>query len=212
MKKWMICFPILFALFGCQSITDNSTPEEPKQIDDVSSYLVVEHLSDSMDRGNHEYEGTIVINEVFYKENYFQRGEVVYFKTPELDEEYSNATPLEYNIARIIGLPGESIKIKDGQAFIDNKKLDTFYGKSLRSGVTKEEFLDVAEKFLNITGTQRNDNIDFYEEHFSKNMDEIELSNNQLFILGDNGPRSIDSTIFGPIDTDEIVGKVVGIK
>ncbi|MFD2046562.1 signal peptidase I [Ornithinibacillus salinisoli] len=213
MKKWLVCFPFLFVLFGCQSITDNSTPEEPKQIDDVSSYLVVEHLSDSMDRGNHEYEGTIVINEGFYKENSFQRGEVVYYKTPELNEEYSNATPSEYNIARIIALPGESIKIKDGQVFIDNKKLDTFYGKSLRSGLTKEEFLDVAKKFLDVTGTKDNAyNTEFYEEYFSRNMEEFKLSNNQLFVLGDNGPRSIDSTIFGPIDTDEIGGKVVGIK
>lgn len=210
LKKWLVCFPLLFVLFGCQSITDNSTPEEPKQIDDVSSYLVVEHQLDSMDRGNHEYEGTIVINEEFYKENSFQRGEVVYFKTPEfeLDEEYANVTPPEYNIARIIALPGESIKIKDGQVFIDNKKLEAFYGKSLKTGLTKEEFESFAKKFLNSTG----DNTKFYEEYFSKNMDEMKLSSNQLFVIGDNGPRSIDSTVLGPIETDEIIGKVVGIK
>lgn len=206
MKKWLVCFTLLFVLFGCQSVTDNDTPKEPKQIDDVSPYLVVEHLSDSMDRGNHEYEGSLVIHEGFYKENSFQRGEVVYFKTPELNEEYSNATPSEYNIARIIALPGESIEIKDGQVWIDNKKLDTFYGVSLKAGLTEEEFFDAMK-------LQNNDyNTKLYEEYFSRNMDEIKLSHNQLFVLGDNGSRSLDSTIFGAIVTDEIIGKVIGVK
>lgn len=206
LRKWLVCFTFLFVLFGCQSVTDNDTPEEPKRIDDVSPYLVVEHLSDSMDRGNHEYEESLVIYEGFYKENSFQRGEVVYFKSPELNEEYSNAIPSEYNIARIIALPDESIEIKDGQVWIDNEKLDTFYGVSLKAGLTEEEFFDAMK-------SQNNDyNTQLYGEYFSRNMDEIKLSHNQLFVLGDNGSRSIDSAIFGAIVTDEIVGKVIGVK
>lgn len=206
---------MFFALCGCQSITDDVTREQPKQIEDTTSYLVVEHLSDSMDRGNHEYEGSIVIDEKFYEENSFQRGDVVFFKTPELGEEFSNLTPSEFNIARIIALPGESVEIKDGQVLIDGKKLDTFYGKSLRSGLTEEEFQSIAKEFLNTPGSQEGMdeiNEDLYEEYFSRNMEEVKLSDKQLFVLGDNGPRSIDSSIFGPLETDEIVGKVIGIK
>jgi signal peptidase I len=205
-----VCFSFLIILFGCQSITDDTTPKEPIQVDDTSSYLVVEHHSESMDRGNNEYEGTIVINEEFYYDNSFARGEVVYFETPEFDKEYSTISPSEYSVARIIGLPGESIEIEDGQVFIDNKRLDAFYGTSLKEGLTEDEFLAIAEKFLEVPGTTDHASKDLYKELFSIDMDEITLSENELFIIGDNGPHSMDRGIFGPIATDEIVGKVIG--
>lgn len=62
---------------------------------------------------NGEY---LVINEINYRFESPQRGQVIIFKYP--------LNPSQYYIKRIIGLPGETIEIKDGQVFIQDALLD----------------------------------------------------------------------------------------
>jgi signal peptidase I len=38
---------------------------------------------------------------------------------------------------------------------------------------------------------------------------DIRLGDDELFVCGDNRPDSLDSRSFGPIKTDQIVGKLV---
>ncbi len=37
---------------------------------------------------------------------------------------------------------------------------------------------------------------------------DVTLDDDQLFVSGDNRPNSLDSHTFGPIDADQIVGKL----
>lgn len=65
---------------------------------------------------NFETGDYLIIDEISYRFRDPQRGEVVVFKYPQnLSQRY---------IKRIIGLPGETIEIKDGKVLIDNKILD----------------------------------------------------------------------------------------
>lgn len=59
---------------------------------------------------DHEY---LIIDELSYRFNDPQRGQVVVFRYPR--------NPQEYFIKRVIGLPGEQIQIKDGQVIIFNE-------------------------------------------------------------------------------------------
>src|SRR4030042_4602587 len=60
---------------------------------------------------DHEY---LIINEISYRFSEPQRGDIVVFRYPK--------DPSQYFIKRIIGLPGEKIKIKDNKVYIYNEK------------------------------------------------------------------------------------------
>jgi type IV secretory pathway protease TraF len=39
-----------------------------------------------------------------------------------------------------------------------------------------------------------------------------EIRGNFFIALGDNGPQSYDSRVYGPVPADNIIGKVLGVK
>ena len=79
-----------------------------------------------------------------------------------------------YFIKRIVGLPGEKIKIDDGQVFIDDQELTESYIQHLSA----------------------------------QSYEELILSDDEYFVLGDNRPNSHDSRIIGPVNDKYIIGKV----
>lgn len=60
---------------------------------------------------DHEY---LIIDEITYRFNEPERGDIVVFRYPR--------NPQEYFIKRMIGMPGEEVQIKDGEVFIFNKE------------------------------------------------------------------------------------------
>jgi len=111
----------------------------------------------------------------FLRFNEPNRGEVIVFKNPQNTK--------EYYIKRIIGLPGETIKIESDKVYIKKE------GK---------------EKFVQI------DELDYLPEETRTfgNIMALELEENQFFVLGDNRTNSKDSRNLGPIDRELIMGKV----
>jgi signal peptidase I len=81
----------------------------------VQSYTVV---MSSMEPNVHEGE-CIMVNKVSYHSSGPQRGEVIIFNPP-FESEY----PF---IKRVIGLPGETVEIKDEKVFIDGIPLEEEY-------------------------------------------------------------------------------------
>jgi signal peptidase I len=81
----------------------------------VQSYTVV---MSSMEPNFHDGE-CIMVNKVCYRSAGPQRGEVIIFDPP-FESEY----PF---IKRVIGLPGETVEIKDGKVFIDGIPLEEEY-------------------------------------------------------------------------------------
>lgn len=120
---------------------------------------------------NNDY---LMIDEISYRFREPQRGEVVVFKYPG-NESF-------YYIKRIIGLPGESVKIKDGKIIIFNEN----YSNGLV----------IDEKYIS--------------PNFSANGkdEEIKLADNEYFMMGDNRRSSFDSRNWGPLKKDEIIGLV----
>lgn len=83
-------------------------------------------------------------------------------------------------IKRIIGLPGETIEIKKGDVYINNKKL-------------KQPFLKRKKNFTYRVDTMRP--LVIPEDHY--------------FVMGDNRTVSQDSRYFGPVPRKYIYGKTL---
>ena len=113
-----------------------------------------------------------LIVEKLSKKSSIDRYSIVVFKTHE-DGHSRNL------IKRVIGLPGETIQIKNGNIFIDGKKL-----KGDKYGLEK---IDNAG------------NIDVPRK----------LTKDEYFCVGDNRNNSYDSRWLGAINKDDIEGRVV---
>ena len=84
-------------------------------------------------------------------------------------------------IKRVIGLPGENVKIDSGSVYIDDQKL-------------KEDYLPA--------GT-------YTETDPSFDAEGISLAADEYFVLGDNRAVSKDSRYIGPVKKHLIIGKVL---
>jgi signal peptidase I len=188
-----------------ETITDNNTKPEVELVEPLENSLLLEWHSDNMNRGEHEYESLahprLVVN---LNDKEVKRGDVIYFKSPDFTiESNPDFNMPEYYISRVVGLEGETVEIKNGQVFIDGKKLDTFYSKALSSGMEQEEY------FEKVDPANRADD-EFWKEYFATTMEPVKVEENTVFVLGDNWWRSSDSRYFGVLSMDSVEGKVLG--
>ena len=120
---------------------------------------------------DHEY---LIIDELSYRFRTPERGEVVVFRYP-LD-------PRQYFIKRVVGLPGETVKITGDHVVLFSEKNP------------EGEILDESA-YLSPDVPTRGDRT-------------IKLGEGEYFVLGDNRTASLDSRTFGPLPLANIVGRV----
>ncbi|NOU93184.1 signal peptidase I [Paenibacillus sp. LMG 31456] len=198
----------------CQEpLQDNETKQEIGKITATNGMSVYHHGYDNMDRGHHEFDGVdIVVDLTYYKSTPIQRGDIIYYKNPKLENSKLNLS--EYEISRVIALPGEKIRINKGQIYINGRKLDTFYGEAHRLGMNIEELQKASERSDladNIRNNFKGNAKDFLESK-DTNIKELKVPDGQYYIIGDDWFRSADSRYFGTIPKDSILGKVMGDK
>lgn len=114
----------------------------------------------------------LLTDKISYRFGEPERGDVIIFKAPR-NEEY------EY-IKRIIGLPGERVKISEGKIFINDQLLDESY---------------LPADFFTRGGSYVPEN------------QTLVLGDNEYFVMGDNRSYSSDSRDWGPVGEVNIVGK-----
>jgi len=115
----------------------------------------------------------ILTNKVSYRLHTPQRGDVVVFKSPQNPE-------VDF-IKRIIGLPGEKIKVMNGKIYIN--------------GVSLDESVYLPNDFVTNAGA------------FAKEGQEITVPSEEYFCVGDNRNHSSDSREWGFVPVKDIVGK-----
>ena len=130
-----------------------------------------------------------------------ERGDIIVFKLPGQEN-------INY-VKRLLGLPGETIKVMDGQVFI--KKIDSANFEKLNQvsddfffdDQYQEEIKQLIEdnyKILNITD---NGPLDYTPEY--------EIPENKYFFMGDNRDNSSDSRVMsgvGFVPKENLIGKV----
>lgn len=120
---------------------------------------------------NGEY---ILTSKISYKFESIKRGDVVVFAS--LKNAYIDF------IKRIIGLPGDQVKVADGEVSVNGIQLQENY---------------ISAKTTVFAGG------------FMQNDVEITVPEGEVFVMGDNRPRSSDSREFGPVPISNIIGKVI---
>lgn len=116
---------------------------------------------------NSEY---LIIDEISYRLSNPERNDVVVFR-------YPNDTK-KFFIKRIIGLPDETIDIKDGEITVRNREYP--------DGFTLEQ--------------------PFIQNHSSENV-HFELKDNEYFVMGDNRNASSDSRYWGAVSRKLLIGR-----
>ncbi|MFH1598396.1 MAG: signal peptidase I [Patescibacteria group bacterium] len=119
---------------------------------------------------DHEY---LVIDEISYRFKDPARGDIVVFR-------YSEDTS-QFFIKRLIGLPGETVEISQGEVVI--------YNGHDSQGTTLDE-----TAYLDTNVTTSGDVL-------------VNLASQEYFVLGDNRPYSLDSRRIGNITREDIIGK-----
>ena len=122
---------------------------------------------------NFENGDYLIIDEISYRFRNPARGEVIVFKSPQDSSQRF--------IKRIIGLPGETVEIKNGQITIS---------KDGQIQVLDESSYLVSR--LATSGEVK-----------------VSLAPNEYFVLGDNRAFSFDSRRFGILPEENIIGRVV---
>lgn len=110
------------------------------------------------------------------------RGDIIVFNEPGLAD-YGQGSNKQL-IKRVIGLPGDRVVVKDG--------VITIYNKQHPSGFDPDKTMPYGKVIPTTSG-----NID------------LTLGSSQIFVCGDNRPDSLDSRVFGPVDVNNVVGKLV---
>lgn len=112
------------------------------------------------------------------------RGDVIIFN--EADLLACGQTGTKQLVKRVIGLPGDRVVVAKG--------VYTIYNSSHPGGFNPDQTLPYFDYGKNIPTTAGNIS--------------VTLSPSQLFVSGDNRPDSCDSRAFGPINADQIIGKL----
>lgn len=114
----------------------------------------------------------ILVDELSYYLRDVKRGEVVIFRYPQ--------QPSQFFIKRIVGLPGETVKIKDN-------KVTIFNSENPEGFVLNETYLAPEQNTIGTFATK--------------------LDDNEYFVLGDNRLQSSDSRRWGPVNETLIIGR-----
>lgn len=115
----------------------------------------------------------IFTSKITYRFRSYERGDIVVFKSPRNPE-------IEY-IKRVVGIPGDTVTVKNNQVIVNERTLE--------------------ERYINQP-------TELWDFGVMKEGVPITVPENHIMVFGDNRPRSSDSREFGPIPMDSVVGQV----
>ncbi len=110
-----------------------------------------------------------------------KRGDIIVFNEPGLSAFGQNQD--KQLIKRVIGLPGDRVVVKNGSI--------TIYNKAHPQGFDPDKTLP------------------YHNTVYTAGNIDLTLRSGQIFVCGDNRGDSLDSRVFGPVNVNNVVGKLV---
>jgi signal peptidase I len=108
----------------------------------------------------------------------YKRGDIVVFTPPE-EWVQDDGTPF---IKRVIGLGGDTVEVRDGGVFINGTKLDETYTYDQPDGPGQP---------TTVPGDENR----------------WVIPKDELFLMGDHRSNSADSRTFGPVPSEQVIGR-----
>ena len=163
----------------------------------VGDYLFVSKSSYGYSKHSFPLSLPLIPKRIFYSEP--ERGDVVVFKTPE-----DNKT--DY-IKRLIGLPGDKIKMISNEIYINNKKIfRKKVSNEIYTSLKVEKFKETLDNGKSYYVYEIDRDVPFFE---TNNFKEIIVPKDHFFVIGDNRDNSQDSRFIGTIPKKNLIGKAV---
>ncbi len=132
-----------------------------------------------------------------------ERGDIVIFPSPETEELY---------VKRVIGLPGDTISMKNNQLIINDKplqyKLDKENIAAVLTQQDNEGFVVVEEQ---LEGRPHSIMVSRHYQTAASNYGERIIPQGQYMVLGDNRDNSKDSRFIGFIERERIRGRATKV-
>lgn len=115
----------------------------------------------------------LIVDQISYRLDKISRGDVAIFRYPQ--------NPSKFFIKRIIGLPGETLTIKEGIVSVESTR-----GEKTRFTLSEPYLLHKT-----------------FEELV------VSLDEDEYFVMGDNRQASFDSRSWGPLNKEFLVGRAL---
>ncbi len=132
----------------------------------------------------------LLINKLVYRFRSPERGEIVVFRCPTPDP-YS--PPKDY-IKRVIGVPGDTLAIRDGKLVRNGEPVDEPY---LKEPMNETRILHAHRRWNPRLATME----------VALDADTVTVPPGHLFMMGDNRNHSQDSRYWGMLPVDDVIGK-----
>ncbi len=145
----------------------------------------------------------IFVNKLIYRHSDPHRGDIVVFKAPKEADGLaaSEHRPQVENILikRCIGVPGDTIEIKNGAVYRNGTKLDEFHNPLAGFPYS------IREPMIELPDTH------WATAEADLHPGPLHLGPNQYWMMGDNRNNSSDSRFWGPLERRRVIGKAAVI-
>jgi len=131
-----------------------------------------------------------------------RRGEIVVFYSPKNHERL---------VKRVIGLPGETVELRDNHLIIDGRELT--YSEAPGDWLSDLAVSDRGGRHIleEQLGGVTHPVIDTPERPSMRNFPPIQVPQNQYLLMGDNRDESADSRFFGFVPRELIAGRALAV-